>query len=548
MKIPQTLPASALILSARHARSFRFFTAGLLAAALAIPLALAAPAAPAAPKAEETKPAGTDAKKADAAPAAPAGKFYREGLQGVDFTGLDEATKERALKILNGNRCSCGCGMTVAECRVTDPTCPKSPGIAAAAMAAIKAGKTDAEVVAAMGAGGPAAPAGAPAGPVTPAPKVDINTSGAPVKGQASAPVTIVTFEDFQCPYCSRSLAAIKQILDTYPNDVKIFFKHYPLSFHQNARPSAIAAVVAQKQNKFWEMHDILFQNQGALDAASLRAYAEKVGLDMAAYDKGIADPDIAKIVDQEIQDAEKAGVRGTPTFYVNGVQSPNWNFQTMQKMIDSAKGGGDVALTAGQIQAEMMAAAKARMPAPPDPNKVYDVDVAGGPVRGPQDAPVTIVLFSDYQCPYCAAAEPLLKQLLDAYPQKARLVAKQFPLSFHQNARPASEAALFAKSKGKFWEMHDLLFQNSRALTMDNFKAFAKQLGLDEAALEASVTAQTYKTDIDKEIQDGQKVGVSGTPTLFINGKKVLKRDFDSMKQMIEDALKAKESTAAAK
>ncbi len=117
-------------------------------------------------------------------------------------------------------------------------------------------------------------------------------------------------------------------------------------------------------------------------------------------------------------------------------------------------------------------------------------------------------------------------------------MVYKQFPLSFHQNARPASEAALFARKNGKFHEMHDLLFKNFRQLTMENLKSFARQLGLDEAALEESVTKQAFKAEIDKDLDDGRKAAVSGTPTVFVNGKRVAQRDFAAMSKMIDEIL----------
>ncbi len=133
----------------------------------------------------------------------PAGrKFYRDGLSGVDFTGLDEAAKERALKLLNENGCTCRCGMTIAQCRVEDKTCPRSPGLAAAVVEAIKGGKSDAEAVAALKAAAPAPPPpAAPQGPPPPAqpvPKVDIDIAGSPSKGPQAAKVTVVTFEEFQ--------------------------------------------------------------------------------------------------------------------------------------------------------------------------------------------------------------------------------------------------------------------------------------------------------------------------------------------------------------
>jgi protein-disulfide isomerase len=141
-----------------------------------------------------------------------------------------------------------------------------------------------------------------------------------------------------------------------------------------------------------------------------------------------------------------------------------------------------------------------------------------------------------------------LLNQVLEAYPTQVRFVYKQFPLPMHQNARPASEASMFAKAHGKFWEMHDLLFENFGSLTMDNIKSFARKLGLDDKAMEASITSQAFKAEIEKDIADAGKAAVNSTPTIFINGKRLQNRSFDGFKQMIDDALKAKGSETASK
>jgi len=119
-------------------------------------------------------------------------------------------------------------------------------------------------------------------------------------------------------------------------------------------------------------------------------------------------------------------------------------------------------------------------------------------------------------------------------------MVHKHYPLSFHPNARPAAEAAEFAKKHGKFWEMHDLLFVNYRTLSIDNLKSFGRQLGLDEKALEESVTKQAFKLAIDKDFQDGAKAQVSGTPTVFVNGKRLRQRSFEEIKKMVDEALAA--------
>ena len=138
-----------------------------------------------------------------------------------------------------------------------------------------------------------------------------------------------------------------------------------------------------------------------------------------------------------------------------------------------------------------------------------------------------------------------MLNQVLEAYPKDVRLVFKHFPLNMHPQARPAAEATLFAGKKGKFWEMHDLIFKNSSRIGMDLFKELARQIGLDEKALEQSVSTQAFKAEIDKDLLEGQKAGVTGTPTIFINGKRVPRRDLETFKRLIDEILASKGSAA---
>ena len=134
-----------------------------------------------------------------------------------------------------------------------------------------------------------------------------------------------------------------------------------------------------------------------------------------------------------------------------------------------------------------------------------------------------------------------MLKQVLEAYPTQVRYIYKQFPLPMHPNARPAAEAAMFARERGKFWEMHDLIFQNFYQLSMDDLKKFARDLGLDDRALEASINRQAFKAAIDKDVADAQKATVTATPSFFVNGRRLQQRTFKGFKKMIDEALAAK-------
>jgi len=180
------------------------------------------------------------------------------------------------------------------------------------------------------------------------------------------------------------------------------------------------------------------------------------------------------------------------------------------------------------------------------DYNKVYDIRVGTSPVRGPANAKVTIVEFSDYQCPFSRQAQPTFKQLLDAFPKDVKHVYKNYPLPFHQRALPAAKAALAAREQGKFWEMHDLLFQDSKKLEDADFLEYAKKIGLDVKKFEEDSKSEKVQKQIDEDLKDVASAEVTGTPTIFLNGKRVQDRSFEGMKQAIEKILAAKEEKPA--
>jgi protein-disulfide isomerase len=147
-------------------------------------------------------------------------------------------------------------------------------------------------------------------------------------------------------------------------------------------------------------------------------------------------------------------------------------------------------------------------------------VEVAAeGPSRGPKDAKVTIVEFSDFECPYCGAAHDTVEKVMNDYAGKVRLVYRQFPLSFHPHAAKAAEASLCALDQGKFWEFHDVLFKNQKKLAPDDLKAHATSVGLDGQKFGACLDSGEKKKAVDADEAAGAQAGVGGTPAFFING-----------------------------
>jgi protein-disulfide isomerase len=144
----------------------------------------------------------------------------------------------------------------------------------------------------------------------------------------------------------------------------------------------------------------------------------------------------------------------------------------------------------------------------------------AKGPSRGPTEAKVTIVEFSDFECPYCSRAEESVTQVMDRYAGKVRLVYRHFPLSFHPHAQKAAEAAACADAQGKFWEMHKQLFANQQKLAPDELKGHAAAVGLDAAKFATCLDTSATKALVDADQKVGSEAGVTGTPAFFINGK----------------------------
>ena len=157
---------------------------------------------------------------------------------------------------------------------------------------------------------------------------------------------------------------------------------------------------------------------------------------------------------------------------------------------------------------------------APPVLDEAVRIPIDGDPVTGPANAKITIVEFSDFQCPYCAVAVGSLKNLLAKHPNDIKLVFKQFPLDIHSQAEFAAEAALAAHAQGKFWPMHDKLYANFRTLSPEKITEWAKELGLDTVRFYADLKSGKYKAVVQKELDQGEQAGVLGTPTLFVDGK----------------------------
>jgi len=168
------------------------------------------------------------------------------------------------------------------------------------------------------------------------------------------------------------------------------------------------------------------------------------------------------------------------------------------------------------------------------------EIDIAGSPVYGSEGAPVTVVVFADFQCPHCKAEAPVLKQAVEKFNGRAKLVFKHFPLSSHPQARQAAIATVAAQEQGKFWEMHDIVFANQNALSDPEIKAYAKQIGLDMAAFDAAFGSPEATARVERDRALGEQLEISGTPAVYVDGRRYHEFLFGgTVSGWIDDALK---------
>ena len=368
-------------------------------------------------------------------------------------------------------------------------------------------------------------------------------TSAQPQKGPQDALVTIVEFSEFQCPFCARVLPTMKQVEETYGDKVRVVWRNNPLPFHKDAAPAAALAMEAYAQggdDKFWEVHDVLFANQKALSRAQLEDYAKAAGLDMDKVKKALDEGTHKKLVDDDQAVANQFGARGTPYFFVNGRQLRGaMPFNAFQKVIDEELATAEALLKQGVNKNQIYATVtkdgltkpaapkptdKKARPGQPDPKAVYKVPLQGNePQKGPDDALVTIVEFSDFECPFCGRVEPTMKEVENKYGKDVRVVWMNNPLPFHKNAKPAATAGLEAhaqKGDKAFWAMHEKMFANQKALTAENLEAWGKELGLNGSKLKKALAEDKYAKTIQQQQTLANTLGARGTPAFFINGR----------------------------
>jgi protein-disulfide isomerase len=254
-------------------------------------------------------------------------------IKDIDFTGLSEGQKKIALRLMNSNPCNCGCDMPIAACRrdMKSP-CRRSLIFARTVVDAIREGKDEPAVLKVLQA--KTAAFVEPKLPDDAGVVYTIDVINAPVRGPKTAPVRIVEFSDFQCPFCAELQKTLDQVLKAFPKEVQLVYKQYPLNIHIFARQAAAASLVAHAQGKFWELHDRMFQNFSNINDETIRQWAKEVGLNMTEFDKVLQSGRMEAAIQKDMADGASAKVLGTPTVFVNGKRIHDRSFDGFKKVI----------------------------------------------------------------------------------------------------------------------------------------------------------------------------------------------------------------------
>ncbi len=390
-----------------------------------------------------------------------------------------------------------------------------------------------------------------------------------PTWGNRTAPVTLVLFSDFQCPFCTKVEATITQLKEKYgPEKLRVVWKSNPLPFHPNARPASLAAETVFRlggSKAFWKFHGLAFQNQQALSPEKYEQWAVQSGVDKAKWKASFDKGEFAKKIDDDMAVGKTVGVQGTPASFINGnFLSGAQPLEKFAAVIDEELGKAKAAIAQGtkadKVYAKLAGENKAKAPAKADAKadakpaeedkSVWKVPAGDGPAKGGAEALVTIVQFSDFQCPFCSRVEPSIDDVMKTYGNKVRLIWRNNTLPFHPRAEPAAELAMEARAqKGDkgFWDAHAMIFKNQTKIADEDLLGYAKELGLDVDKVKVAIKDHKYKPGMDADMELADDIQASGTPHFFINGRRLVgAQPAEKFKAVIDEELKKAEALLA--
>ncbi|MBN2723681.1 MAG: thioredoxin domain-containing protein [Deltaproteobacteria bacterium] len=401
-------------------------------------------------------------------------------------------------------------------------------------------------------------------------------------KGAKEPLVTIIEFSDYQCPFCGRADETVMKVVDNYKDDVKLVYLHNPLPFHKQALPASMAAVEVLNQkglDAYWSFHKHLFANRKDINPANLEKWAQEVAsVDVTKFKAAMTGQTHLAAIKVQQAMAAKFGARGTPAFFINGYflsgARPYEQFKTIvdreiakaKKAIEEKKSTRadyyKYVLSSAQPTAKyIMQAAPERPKRKPRPRldhtKTYKIwPIEGLPFIGDPKAEVVIAVGFDIQCPFCRRIFPMLQELLNGekpkdgkpatftgYKKGVKIVFLHYPLPFHKDAMGAHEAMqeIFVQKGPKgLLAFIEKAYANPKNLKRETLDAAATAIGADMAKFKTAMDKGTHKELIKKTMAEARKIGVMGTPSVFINGKFARGRSVQVYRKLIDGELEA--------
>jgi protein-disulfide isomerase len=404
----------------------------------------------------------------------------------------------------------------------------------------------------------------------------------APFTGPKNAAVSIVVFEDFECPYCKKATDMVAKVTAKFPKETRFVLMNFPLARHKGAQVAAEAGIEAMAQGKFGSLKTKMFANARKITKENIVKWGAELGMDGTKLKAALDSKKHEKAIKRQLMAGRRLGIRGTPTILVNGRK---FNMRGKPAQLEASlvamvkeelsiikkrripaarayatltRGGvrnlAALAAPKGNKKGRGKKRAKPRTRKVVDPNVVYKVerDFTKEAWKGSKKPLVTILEFSDYQCPYCGRGEATMKEVLAKYKDDVQVVFMHNPLRFHKMAKPASNAAIeVMKQKGlaAFWKFHDHIFANRKGINPANLEKWAIELAkVDVPKFKKAMESKAHEAAITDQMKFGAKFGVRGTPAFFVNGYFVSgARPFKSFKVIIDrEIAKAKKVIAA--
>ena len=389
---------------------------------------------------------------------------------------------------------------------------------------------------------------------------------------EGEALVTVVVYSGYACPPCARTWQVLDNLVEDYGNDLRVVFRALTIPGFAPGEQAVEAALSAGAQGKFWPMHRRLYAAGGRFDRASLDKLARELELDQARFADDLDTGVHTGTRMRHRRQALELGIEFGPIAFVNGRpivgfrSEPEWHVLIDRELAEARRRVDSGTAPAALYQGFMTEAEKKRVELPeellaryrellakrdpgpaapkhtPDPATRYAVGAEGAPTIGPEDAPVLVVAFMDLECPFCKRIhkESLGAALREKFPQDVRVAIRHYPLPIHPAAGGIARAAVAAHRQGKFWPFYERAIEaKAGTLSRTKFVEIGDEIGLDKTQFLADLDDPKVIEVVREDMLLGRRLGVDGTPGMFINGRYVTGyQTLEALSERVEEEL----------